>query len=210
MSRDFLLLVFLWLSFPPVPEYPIRTVSNFFENSRRCSQVKVHHRCQRHRRQICHRHQQHRQQILPPVPLVLLTPAANLPPLSTTPVANCHRYQQHRRQFWRRCRWHRWQIMRTVSGCRNFKVNLKAKIYNMVTLLPKGAQIKLLTFLCLKIFSICHRCRWHRWCTLSREYLREFSKKIEKAVLVYSDAWGKLIHEKNQKSKISWHCPFNR
>jgi len=22
-------------------------------------------------------------------------------------------------------------------------------------------------------------------------------------------AWGKLIHEKNQKSKISWHCPFN-
>ncbi len=28
------------------------------------------------------------------------------------------------------------------------------------------------------------------------------------AVMVYSDAWGKLIHEKNQKSKISWHCPF--
>ncbi len=22
-------------------------------------------------------------------------------------------------------------------------------------------------------------------------------------------AWGKLIHEKNQNSKISWHCPFN-
>jgi hypothetical protein len=37
---------------------------------------------------------------------------------------------------------------------------------------------------------------------LSREYLREFSKKFEKAVLVYSDAWGKLIHEKNRKSKI--------
>ncbi len=26
--------------------------------------------------------------------------------------------------------------------------------------------------------------------------------------MVYSDASGKLIHEKNQKSKISWHCPF--
>ncbi len=64
----------------------------------------------------------------------------------------------------------------------------------MLTLLPKGA----------------HRCRWHRWCTLSREYLRKFSKKFEMAVLVYSDAWGKLIHEKNQKSKISWHCPFNK
>ncbi len=24
----------------------------------------------------------------------------------------------------------------------------------------------------------------------------------------YSGAWGKLIHEKNQKQKISWHCPF--
>jgi hypothetical protein len=27
--------------------------------------------------------------------------------------------------------------------------------------------------------------------------------------MVYSGAWGKLTHEKNQKSKISWHCPFN-
>ncbi len=26
--------------------------------------------------------------------------------------------------------------------------------------------------------------------------------------MVYWGAWGKLIHEKNQKSKISWHCPF--
>ncbi len=25
----------------------------------------------------------------------------------------------------------------------------------------------------------------------------------------YSGAGGKLIHEKNQKQKISWHCPFN-
>jgi hypothetical protein len=26
----------------------------------------------------------------------------------------------------------------------------------------------------------------------------------------YSRAWGKLIHEKNLKSKISWHCPFKQ
>jgi hypothetical protein len=43
---------------------------------------------------------------------------------------------------------------------------------------------------------------------LSCEYLREFSKKFEMALLVYSGAWRKLIHEKKQKSKISWHCPF--
>jgi hypothetical protein len=35
VSRDFLLLVFFMNQFPPAPEYPTRTVSNFFENSRR-------------------------------------------------------------------------------------------------------------------------------------------------------------------------------
>ncbi len=93
-----------------------------------------------HWRQICHRYQWHRRQILPPVPLVLLTsvanlppvstiPAVNLPPVSTTPGANCHWYQRHRRQICHRCRWHRWQIMETISGCRHLKVNLKAKNY---------------------------------------------------------------------------------
>ncbi len=116
--------LFSWISFPPAPEYPIRTVSNFFENSQRYSQVKVHHR-----RQICHRCQRHRRQILPPVLLVLLIPAANLPPVSTTPVAICHRYQRHRRQICHRCQWHRWQIMETISGCWDLKVSLKAKMF---------------------------------------------------------------------------------
>jgi hypothetical protein len=39
--------------------------------------------------------------------------------------------------------------------------------------------------------------------TLNCEYLCEFSKKFETTLLVYAGAWGKLIHEKNQKSKIS-------
>jgi hypothetical protein len=117
---------FSWSSFPQAPEYTIRAVSNIFENSRRYSQLKVDHRyqrhrqqicrrCQRHRWQICHRYQRHRRQILPPVSLVLLAPVANLPPVSTipatnlppvstTPVANCHRYQRHRRQICHRCR----------------------------------------------------------------------------------------------------------
>ncbi len=73
----------------------------------------------------------------------------------------------------------------------------------MSPLLPKGDQIKLLKFFWLKIFSICHR-----WQTLSCVYLREFSKKFETVLMEYSGAGGKLIHEKNQKQKISWHCPF--
>ncbi len=125
--------VFSWITFPQAPENNSRVISNFFENSRRYSQVKVHqlcqrhwsqicHRCQwqrwqncrryqRHRRQICHRYQQHWRQILnfAPVPIMLLTPMANFPPVSTIPaanlppVANCHRYQRHR-----------WQLMGTI------------------------------------------------------------------------------------------------
>jgi hypothetical protein len=34
-----------WISFPQAPEYSIRAVSNFFENSRRYLQPKVHNRC---------------------------------------------------------------------------------------------------------------------------------------------------------------------
>ncbi len=38
-------------SVPPALEYPIRTILNFFENSRRYAQLKLHHRCCWHRRQ---------------------------------------------------------------------------------------------------------------------------------------------------------------
>ncbi len=35
------------------------------------------------------------------------------------------------------------------------------------------------------------------------EYLREFSKKFEMVLMLLSGAWGKVIHEKNLKQKIS-------
>ncbi len=59
-------------------------------------------------------------------------------------------------------------------------------------------------------WQICRRCRWNWWCTLTCEYLREFPKKFEMTLMLFSGAWGKAIHEKNLKQKISWHCPFNR
>ncbi len=74
--RESVTRFFAWISFPPATEFPIRTVSNFFEKSRRYSQVKVY-RYQKQRRQICHRYQRHWRQILPPVSLVLLIPVAN-------------------------------------------------------------------------------------------------------------------------------------
>jgi hypothetical protein len=52
VSRDFLLQVFFMNHLPHAPDNNIRIISNFFENSRRYSQVKGHHRCQQHRWQI--------------------------------------------------------------------------------------------------------------------------------------------------------------
>jgi hypothetical protein len=42
-----------------------------------------------------------------------------------------------------------------------------------------------------------------RWCTLTCKYLRKFLKKFEMTLILLSEAWGKIIHEKNQRQKIS-------
>ncbi len=116
------------------------------------------YRYHRRRWQICHWCQQHWRQILPPVHLVLLTPVANLPPVSTIPaanlppVANCHRYQRHRRQICHRCRWHLWQIMGTISGYRHLKVHLKAKIYIYVNSTTQRCPNKIIKVFLLEDF----------------------------------------------------------
>ncbi len=51
-------------------------------------------------------------------------------------------------------------------------------------------------------------CCWYRRCTLTCEYINEFPKNFEMILTLYSGAWGKMIHEKNLKLKISRHCPF--
>ncbi len=45
---------------------------------------------------------------------------------------------------------------------------------------------------------------------MSCEYLREFSKKFETTLMVYSGAWGKLIHEKNRSRKSRETVPLNK
>jgi len=172
VSRIFLLQIFSWIIFPQAPENNTCSFQIFSKNLRKYSQVKVHHLYQRHRWQI-----------LPPVPLVLMMPganlplvstmpAANLPPVSTTPVVNCQRYQRHLRQICHRCQQHRWQTTGTISDYWQLKVNLKEKIYldaNSTTQrCPKEIMKNFL------IFSI-----WHWWCTLSCQYLHEFSKKLK-------------------------------
>ncbi len=55
-------------------------------------------------------------------------------------------------------------------------------------------------FYCL-LFTVLQICRRWRMCTFTCEYLRKFLKKIEITLLLFSGAWGKMIHEKNLKQK---------
>jgi len=69
--------------------------------------------------------------------------------------------------------------MGKTSGRIHLKVNLKAKFSPFATVVNDTGGAP------------------------SSEYLREFSKKFEMAVMVYSHAWGKLIHANIPESKIS-------
>jgi hypothetical protein len=51
-----------------------------------------------------------------------------------------------------------------------------------------------------RVPRICHRGQICHWC---RCRCREFSKKIKMTLMLFSGAWGKVIHEKNLKQKIS-------
>ncbi len=125
---------FSWITFPQAPDNNNRIISNFFKNSRRYSQVKVHHRCQRHRWQICHR-----------------------------------------------CQWHRWQIS---AGINVTGGKFATGINDTTGVVDTGGK---------------------PW---AANISANFRKKFETVLMEYSGAGGKLIHEKNQKQKISWHCPF--
>ncbi len=136
---------------------------------------------------------------LPPVSTTP-PPVEKLPPVSLIPVAISHRR-----------RWH-WQNLPPVSltpvanyatGCQQHKGNRWQNL-PPVLLIPVANLPPVL----LIAAAICHRCRWHRWYTLTCEYLREFCrKKFEMTLLLFL---GKVIHEKNLKQKISWHCPFKK
>ncbi len=98
--------------FPPSPtvRYPIRTVSNFFENSRRYSQLKVHHQCCWHGWQI--------KKILK---IYLKKEKKHFFKFtlrfqqSVIVSIICHRCHWHWWQICSRCRWYRWQILPLVS-----------------------------------------------------------------------------------------------
>ncbi len=157
--------IFSWISFPQAPEYTIRAVSNFFENSRKIF---------------------------------------GAPPVSTTPMVHwkMEKIFNHKSLYY---------VIWTTLGSRvNLSINFSLQVHFKVSAawycshyMPPVSRTL------AKLGANCHRCRWYSWCTLTCKYLHKFSKKFEMFLMEYSGDGGKLIHEKNQKQKISWHCPFN-
>jgi hypothetical protein len=124
------------------------------------------------------------------LPLVLTTPAANLSPVSTILVANFATIFA--------C------VVDTVaSGFRHLKVNLKAKIYIFVNSTTQRCPNKVIKFFLIEDFF--------HLPLVSLVPVVHLEPRISprNGCKVHSGTWGKLIHEKKQKSKILWHCPFN-
>jgi hypothetical protein len=63
-------------------------------------------------------------------------------------------------------------------------MNLKKKIYLYANSTTQRCPKEIMKTFLLKIYSICHGCQQHCWCNLSWEYLHEFSKKSETALMV--------------------------
>jgi hypothetical protein len=141
---------FFKINFPQAPEYTVRAVPNFFENSWRYSQLNVCHRCSWHRRQM-------------------------------------------KKSSIRKL------LINFIEYLCVVELTYRSIFYFKFTLRSRQSDI---------VFIICHRCRWYQWCTFTLEYFRECSKKIEMTLTLFSGAWGKMIHEKNLKQKISWLCLF--
>jgi hypothetical protein len=89
------------------------------------------------------------------------------------------------------------QIMGILTDCWHLKVNLKSKFIYMLTPLIKGAK-KIKRFSDWRFFDL------PPVSTTPVVHLLS----CETVLIGYSGAGGKLIHVKNLKSKISWHCTF--
>jgi hypothetical protein len=127
---------FSWISFPQASEYTNTAISIFLENSRRYSQLKVHHRCQQHQWQMekIFKQKNFNNFVWSPlggrvniyinfclqVHFKVSAAWYYLILLSLTPVAICHWRRWHRRQIYRRYRWHRCQI---CHRCQQHKGN---------------------------------------------------------------------------------------
>ncbi len=138
-----------------------------------------------------------------------------LPPVSLILGAICHRRHWHRRQFaagivdtggkfatsvkstretrgkiFHRCRWHRGQIKGTISAADTLKWTWRRKFIYMLT-----------TPVSTTPAAICHQYRWHRWCTLTCEYLWNFRKNLNWPYCYFQGLGGRWFMKKTWSKK---------
>jgi hypothetical protein len=98
--------------------------------------------------------------------------------------------------------------MGTISGCSYLKLNLKAKIYIYVNSTTQRCPNKIIKIFQFEDFSHLPPVSATPVVHLELRISPQIFEKIRNGSIGILGAWGKLIHEKKQKSKISWHCPF--
>ncbi len=105
-----------------------------------------------------------------------------LPPVSTTPVANTRGTGG---KICRWCHWYRWQICRR---CHWYRRNLPPVSLTPAANLPP-----------VSLTPVVH---------LDLRISPRTSKKFEMNLMLFSGAWGKVIHEKNLKQKSRDNVPL--
>jgi hypothetical protein len=93
--------------------------------------------------------------------------------------------------------------MGTISGCRHLTVNLKAKIYIYVNSTTQRCPNKIIKIFLLEDFFHLPPVSLTPVVHLEPRISPQIFKKIRNGRIGILSAWGKLIHEKNQKSKMS-------
>ncbi len=134
-------------------------------------------------------------------------------PLGFKCFQNSQRYFQvnvYHQYLWHRCERYWWQIMGTLSDYLRLKVKLKEKIYLNVNSTSQRTEVSKQnrTFLIQDFFLLPPV---SMTCVSSAPWAANISgnfQKIEKALMGYSEAWGKLIKENNLKRKSRGTVPI--
>ncbi len=87
-------------------------------------------------------------------------------------------------------------------------MNLKAKIYIYVSSTTQRWPNKIIKIFLIEDFFHLPPVSLTPVANLELWLCPQIFEKFETVFMKYSGAGGKLIHEKSQKQKISWHCPF--
>ncbi len=98
--------------------------------------------------------------------------------------------------------------MGTMSDYWQLKVKLEEKIHLHKFITQRCPNKLKKTFLIEDFFHLPPVTATQVGASWAANISANYWKKLKTALMGYSGARGKLIHEKTPKSKISWHCPF--